>query len=78
MRDDFYSDKHSTFQNLLYQDRSVCMNSRNQLTLAINMFEVSRGSGSNIFADIFYCRLATNYSTLSHSVFIGLESIAYI
>ena len=55
-----YNDKLSSFQNLLDQDRSVSLHTRNLQTLAIEMYKVSRGIAPKIFADIFSCNSRLN------------------
>ena len=80
-----YNDKLSSFQNLLDQDRSVSVHTRNLQTLAIEMYKVSKGIAPKIFADIFSCNSRANYDLryqsefsrpLVKSVFNGTETIS--
>ena len=80
-----YNDKLSSFQNLLDQDRSVSVHTRNLQTLAIEMYKVSKGIAPKIFADIFSCNSRANYDryqsefsrpALVKSIFNGTETIS--
>ena len=80
-----YNDNLSTFQNLLDQDRSVSVHTRNLQALAIEMYKVSKGIAPKIFADIFSCNSRANYDLryqsefsrpLVKSVFNGTETIS--
>ena len=80
-----YNNKLSSFQNLLDQDRSVSVQIRNLQTLAIEMYEVSKGIAPKISSDIFSSNFRANYDLnyqsefsrpLVKSVFNGTESIS--
>ena len=64
-----YNDKFSSFQNLLDQDRSISVHTRNLQTLAIEMYKVSKGIAPKIFADIFRCSSLANYDLRYQSEF---------
>ena len=51
--DGCFCDKLSSFQNLLDQDISVSVHTRNLQTLVIEMYKVSKGIATKIFTDIF-------------------------
>ena len=82
-----YNDKLSSFQNLLDQDRSVSVHTRNLQALAIEMYKVSKGIAPKIFADIFRYISRANYDLryqsefsrpLVKSVFNGTEATSYL
>ena len=80
-----YNDKLSSFQNLLDQDRSVSVNTRDLQTFAVETCKVSKGIAPKIFADIFNCNSRANYDLryqskfsrpLGKLVFNGTETIS--
>ena len=82
-----YNYKLSSFQNLLDQDRSVSVHTRNLQTPSTEMYKVSKDIKPKIFADIFSCNSRANYDLryqsefsrpLVKSVFHGTETISYL
>ena len=78
-----YSDKSSTFEELLEKDGSVTVHIRNIQKLAIEMFKVFKNLSPPIISDLFEVR-ENNYNLRNHSYFLiptvkavyhGLESI---
>ena len=65
-----YSDKTSSFEELLEKDESVTIHTRNLQVLAIEMFKVCRNLSPNIVAEIFHAR-QNNYN-LRHSSFFSI------
>ena len=57
----FYNDKLSSFQNLLDEDRSVSVHTRNLQKLAIEIYKVSKGIAPKILSDIFSYNSRANY-----------------
>ena len=51
--DGCFCDKLSSFQNLLDQDISLSVHTRNLQTLVIEMYNLSKGIATKIFTDIF-------------------------
>ena len=73
-----YNDKFSSFQNLLDQDRSISVHTRNLQTLAIEMYKVSKGIAPKIFAD-YDLRYQSEFSRpMVKLVFNGMETISYL
>ena len=68
-----FSDKTSSFEELLDNDGSVTIHTRNLQVLATEMFKVYRNLSPNIVAEIF-CARRNNY-ILGHSLF---SSIPYV
>ena len=82
-----YNDKLSRFQNLLDQDRSVSVHTRNLQTLSVEMYKVFKDIKPKIFAHIFSCNSCANYDLryqsefsrpLVKSAFNGMETISYL
>ena len=81
-----YEDKTSSFEELLEQNKSVSIHTRNLQMLAIEMFKVYRSMSSPIFSellrqrDICYdLRSKSNFAVPNiKSVFHGSESISYL
>ena len=81
-----YGDKTSSFEELLEQNKSVWIHTRNLQMLAIEMFKVYRSRSSPIFSDLFrqrdICydlRSKSNFAVPNiKSVFHGSESISYL
>ena len=69
----YFSDKTSSFEELLDNDESVTIHTRNLQVLATEMFKVYRNLSPNIVAEIF-CARRNNY-ILGHSLF---SSIPYV
>ena len=82
-----YSDKNSSFKELLDKDRSVSVHTRNLQTLAIEMFKVSNNIAPKIFSDIFSFRHENDYN-LRHTsefnirnvrtVYNGTETVSFL
>ena len=64
----------SSFEDLLEQDKSVSIHTRNLQMLATIMVKVSRNISPSIFSEIFYPR-DINYSALSN---LGVNNIGFI
>ena len=81
-----YGDKTSSFEQLLEQDKSVSIHTRNLQILATEMFKVYRDIAPPIFSEIFHRRnVSYNLRNNSHftvpnvnSVFHGSESVSYL
>ena len=82
-----YSDKKSSYENLLEKDNSVSIHHKNIQELAIEMFKVKRKLCSEITGDIFTGRTNNQYNLRNrpdfitphvHSAFHGPESISYL
>ena len=67
-----YNDKHSSFQNLLNQGRSVSVHTLNLHALATEMYKVSKGIAPKIFSDIFSSNSRTNIFSSNSSIKIGI------
>ena len=68
-----YSDKTSSFEELLDKGGSVTLHTRNLQVLATEMFTVYRNLSPNIVAEIF-CSRQNNYN-LTHSSFFSIPSL---
>ena len=82
-----YSDKKSSYENLLEKDNSVSIHHKNIQALAIEMFKVKHKLCPEITGDIFMERTNNQYNLRNrpdfitpqvHSVFHGTESISYL
>ena len=82
-----YSDKKSSYENLLEKDNSVSIHHKNIQALPIEMFKVKHKACPEIAGDIFMKRTNNQYSLRNrpdfitphvHSVFHGAESISYL
>ena len=81
-----YGDKTSSFEELLDQDKSVSIHTRNLQMLATEMFKVYRGMSPPIICELFRRRdISYNLRSNSNfavpnvkSVFHGSESITYL
>ena len=82
-----YSDKKSSYENLLEKDNSVSIHHKNIQALAIEMFKVKHKLCPEITGDIFMERSNNQYNLRNrpdfitpqvHSVFHGTESISYL
>ena len=82
-----YNDKVSSFQELLDQDKSVTVHTRNLQILATEMFKVSNDTAPQIFADIFSSRSHSNYNLRHQSqfnfprvktVYNGTETVSFL
>ena len=82
-----YSDKKSSYENLLEKDNSVSIHHKNIQALAIEMFKVKHMLCPEITGDIFMERTNNQYNLRNcpffinpqvHSVFHGTESISYL
>ena len=82
-----YSDKKSSYENLLEKDNSVSIHHKNIQALAIEMFKVKHKQCPEITDDIFVERTNNQYNLRNHpdfitpqvhSVFHGTESISYL
>ena len=65
-----YSDKNSSFEELLEKDGSVTIHTRNLQVLATEVFKVYRNLSQNLVAKIFHAR-RNNYN-LRHSSFFTI------
>ena len=81
-----YSDKNSSYENLLKIDNSVSIHHKSVQALAIEMFKVKHKLWPKITGDIFMERTNNQYKMRNrpdfitphvHSVFHGTESISY-
>ena len=68
-----YSDKTSSFEELLEKDGSVTIHTRNLQVLATEMFKVYRKLSPNIVAEIF--RAFRNNYNLRHSSFFSIPYV---
>ena len=81
-----YGDKTSSFEELLDQDKSVSIHTRNLQMLATEMFKVYRGMSPPIISELFRRRdISYNLRSNSNfavpnvkSVFHGSKSITYL
>ena len=80
-----YGDKTSSFEELLDQDKSVSIHTRNLQMLATEMFKVYRGMSPPIISKLFRRDISYNLRSNSNfavpnvkSVFHGSESITYL
>ena len=81
-----YGDKTSSFEELLEQDKSVSIHTRNLQMLVTEMFKVYRSMSPPIFSELFRGRdICYNLQSNSNfavphvkSVFHGSESISYL
>ena len=81
-----YGDKTSSFEELLEQDNSVSIHTRNLQMLATEMFKVYRSMSPPIFSELFrvqdvcYNLRSNSNFAVPHvkSVFQGSESISYL
>ena len=60
-----YSDKQSSYEELLIKDSTVFIHHRNIQTLATEMFKVKNGMSPEIICDIFTQRI-NNHHNLRH------------
>ena len=67
-----YNDNLSSFQNMLDQDRSVSVHTRNLQTLTIEIYKVSKGIAPATFAYILRCNSRANYDLRYQSYFSKL------
>ena len=82
-----YSDKHSSFKELLTKDKSVTIHHRNIQKLATEMFKALNTSENHILNDIFPKKIPVRYN-LRHqkqfstrtfkTVHYGTDSIAFL
>ena len=68
-----YSNKNSSFQQLLDKDGSVTMHKRNLQVLATEIFNVYRNLSPNTVAEIF--RIRQNNYNLRHSSFFSIPYV---
>ena len=82
-----YSDKNSSFEELLEKDNSVSIHHRNIHRLSIEMYKVVHGIAPEIMNDIFQLREEPHYNLrytsqfnfpTIHSVNYGRESASYL
>ena len=82
-----YSDKNSSYENLLEKDNSVSISDKNIQALAIEMFKVKHKLCPEITGDIIMERTNNQYNLRNrpdfitpqvHSVFHGTESILHL
>ena len=82
-----YSDKKSSYENLLEKDNSVSIHHKNIQALAIEMFKVKHKLCPEITGDIFMERTNNQYNLRNrpdfitpqvHSFFHGTEIISYL
>ena len=82
-----YSDKKSSFDELLDKDESVSIHHQNIQKLGIEMFKVLNGENPQIVNEIFHIRDETSYELRQRScfhipsvntVFSGTESIRFL
>ena len=82
-----YTDKTSSFEQLLENDNSVSIHHRNIQTLATEMYKVTNGFSPEIMNEIFQIREESRYNlrytsqfTIPpiHSVYNGRESVSYM
>ena len=82
-----YSDKKSSYENLLEKDHSVSIHHKNIQALAIEMFKVKNKLCSEITSNIFMERKNNHYNLRNPSYFItpqvnsvyhGTESLSYL
>ena len=82
-----YTDKQSSFEELLKKDKSVSIHHQNIRSLAIEMYKVSKGLAPDIFTNIFKIRDNVSYD-LRHlsdfevprvsSLYNGTETMSYL
>ena len=82
-----YTDKTSSFEQLLENDNSVCIHHRNIQTLATEMYKVTNGLSPVMMNEVFQIREESRYNlrytsqfTIPpiHSVYNGRESVSYM
>ena len=82
-----YSDKSSSYEELLQRDGSVSIHHRNIQSLAIEMFKVKHDMSPEIVNDVFTQRINHPYNfrymrdfrtPMVHSVYHGTETIRYL
>ena len=82
-----YSDKASTFKELLEKDNSVSIHYRNIQVLAVEIYKVANGMSPEIMNKIFQLREKSNYNLPYtsefivppiHSVYHGSESASHL
>ena len=82
-----YSDKTSTFKELVEKDNSVSIHHRNIQALAIEKYKVANGMAPEIMNEIFQLREKSHYNLRYtsefiippiHSVYHGRESASYL
>ena len=82
-----YSDKKSSYENLLEKDNSVSIHHKNIQALAIEMFKVKHKLCPEITSYIFMERRNNQYNMRNrpdyktpqvHSIFHGTESVSYL
>ena len=82
-----FSDKKSSYENLLEKDNSVSMHHKNIQALAIEMFKVKQKLCPEITSYIFMERRNNQYNMCNrpdyktpqvHSIFHGTESVSYL
>ena len=82
-----YSDKISTFKELLEKDDSVSIHYRNIQALVIEMYKVANGTSPEIMNEIFQLREKSHYNLRYtsefliqpiHSVYHGSDSVSYL
>ena len=67
-----YNDKVSTFEQLLEEDSSVSMHTRNFRFLAVEMFKVVEGLAPTIFNDLLPLKETNNYN-LRHKLLFKIH-----
>ena len=72
-----YSDKKSSFDELLDKDESVSIHQQNMQKLGIEMFKVLNGENPQIVNDIFCIRYETSYELRQGSRFHILQLIQF-
>ena len=70
----FKKDYNSSFNDLLKNDKSVCIHHRNIQSLAIELFKVKENLSDLIMSDIFSTRVS-NYNLRLQTDFIEIQSI---
>ena len=64
-----YNNKISTFKQLLKQDGSVSIHTKNLRFIAVEMFKVAKTYAPKIFSDLFPLKEQNNYSLRQKSFF---------
>ena len=83
----FHNDEKSTFQNFLAEDKSVSIHNQNFQDLALEIYKVTKGLPTKVFANTFKSRNEPNYKLCYiicskipavNSVYIGTEGITFL
>ena len=72
-----YSDKKSSFDELLDQDESISIHHQNIQKIGIKMFKVLNGENPSVENEIFCVRNEASYDLDKGRVFISLQLITF-